>query len=375
MSASQAPIRSCSEDDFMLPPHSARPTRLPFWPAFILLGALAGGLALRAADEARPAKAELPADLALVPPDAPGFFCFQVGPYWHGSEAEALKKIAQAHPVVITSWTQDLEKHIGLPVADLERAVVFFADLGKMGDFVAVLTTRKPFDRDKVLGTLVPDAKETKAGAKTYYTSEENPHGVAIVNNRTFLVGRAEVVRSFLARPAATGAGPLGEAIRAAAGKHLLVVGMVPTAFSAAVKNAGPQGKPFVPLMKANSWQIVVEADKDLRLNLRMTFASEEMAKEGQAALRAVWPPLGNYFEFCEKQMPPFLERESAKYPGVKDLAPRLEKTLQSARAGLKAFTTERKGTTVQGSVRVKTDEPVTAFVLLLSMAPRPAKQ
>jgi hypothetical protein len=149
---------------------------------------------------------------------------------------------------------------------------------------------------------------------------------------------------------------------------------MVPTAFLAPVKNSGPQGKPFVPLMEAKSWQIVVDADKDLRLNVRMTFASEEAAKEGQAALKTVAPPLGNYFEFCEKQMPPFLKRESAKFPGVKDLAPRLESTLQSARAGLKDFTSECKGATVQGSVRVKTDEPVTAFVLLLSMAPRPAK-
>ncbi len=73
--------------------------------------------------------------------------------------------------------------------------------------------------------------------------------------------------------------------------------------------------------------------------------------------------------------MPPFLEREPGKYPGVKDLAPRLERTLQSARAGLKDITTDRKGATVLGSARVKTDEPVTSFVLLLSMAPRAAKR
>jgi hypothetical protein len=127
--------------------------------------------------------------------------------------------------------------------------------------------------------------------------------------------------------------------------------------------------------MEAKSWQVVVGAGKDLRLNVRLTFASEEAAKEGEAALKAVAPPLASYFEFAEKQMPPFLKRESGKYPGVKDLAPRLESTLQSARAGLKDFTTERKGATVPGSLRVKTDEPVTSFVLLLSMAPRPAKQ
>jgi hypothetical protein len=355
---------------------SVRPARRPRWSAYFLLAAVAAGPALRAADEARPAKADLPADLALVPADAPAFLCLQVGPYWNGREAEALKKVTQAHPVVVSSVTPDLEKSFGLSMADLERVVVVFPDLAKMGDFVAILTTRKPFNRDKVLGALVPDAKETKAGATTYYTSAKSLHGVGALNERTLLVGgRASAVRAFLSRPAAAGGGALGEAIRAAAGKHLLVVGLVPTGFLATVKNSGPRGKPFVPLLEAKSWQITVGAPEDLRLHVRMTFASEEAAKEGEAALKAVAPPLAGYFEFCAKQMPPFLKRESAKYPGVKDLAPRLERTLESARAGLKDFTTERKGTTVLGSLRIKTDEPATSFVLLLSMAPRPAKE
>lgn len=357
----------------MLRLRRGRPGRRPWWSAFLLLGALPDGPAVRAAD--------LPADLALVPADAAAFLCLRVVPYWNGREADALKKVSQAHPVVVTSiftpafsGANDIEKGTGLSVAEIERAVVVFPDLAKMGDFVAVLTTRKPFDRDKVLGALVPDPKEVKAGGKTFFTSDKSKHGVRVVNDRTLLLGNAAAVRSFLGRPPAAG-GALGDAIQTAAGKHLLVVGLVPTAFLAAVKNAGPQGKPFVPLMEAKSWQIVVGAEKDLRLDVRMTFASEEAAKEGEAALKAVAPPLASYLEFCEKQMPPFLKREEAKYPGVKDLAPRLESTLQRAGAGLKDFTVERKGTTVLGSLRVKADEPVTSFVLLLSMAPRAAKQ
>ncbi len=357
----------------MLRRRRGRPGRRPWWPAFLLLGALPGGPAVRAAD--------LPADLALVPADAPAFLCLRVSPYWTGGEAEALKKVSQAHPVVVTSMftpafspANDFEKALGLSVADIERVVVVFPDLAKLGDFVAVLTTRKPFNRDKVLGALVPDAKEAKAGGQTYFTSDKSQHGVRVVNDRTVLAGGAEAVRAFLSRPASSG-GALAEAIQTAAGNHLLVVGVVPTTFLPAVKNAGPQARPFVPLLEAKSWQIVVDAEKDLRLNVRMTFASEEAAKEGEWGMKAAAAALASYFEFAAKQMPPFLEREPGKYPGVKDLAPRLERTLQSARAGLKDITTDRKGATVLGSARVKTDEPVTSFVLLLSMAPRAAKR
>jgi hypothetical protein len=353
----------------MLPLRRVRSACRPRWPVFVLLVALVSAPPVRAADE------PLPPDLPLVPAGAPAFLCLRVGPYWNGREAEALKKVSQSHPVVVTSIASDLEKATGLPPAELERAVVVFQGQ-KVDDYVAILTTRRPFDRGKVLGTLVPEAKEAKAGGQTFFTSDKSKLATRVVNDRTLLLGNAEGVRSFLARPAGAGEGALGGPIRAAAGKHLLVVGLVvPPVLLAAVKNAGPQARPFVPLMEAKSWRIVVDADKDLRLNVRMTFASEEAAKAGEAALKAVASPLASYFQFCEEQMPPFLKRESEKYPGVKDLAPRLEKTLQSARAGLKDFAVERKGTTVLGGLRVKTDEPVTAFVLLLSMAPRAAKQ
>jgi hypothetical protein len=362
------------EDQLMLRLHRGRPARRRWWWVFFFLAALAGGTPLCAADEARPAKADLPADLALVPPGAPVFLCFQVGPYWNGPEAEVLKKVTQAHPVVVTSIANDLEKQTGLAMSDIEQVVVSFPG-EKLIDPLMIITTRKPFDRDKVLGALVPDAKEAMAGATKFYTSDKSILGVRVVNDRTLLLGDAEWVRTFLARPAAAGGGALEETVKAAAGKHLLVVGVVPTILRAEVKNAGPKGEPFVPLMEAKFWELTVDAAEDLRVNVRMTFASEESAKEGQTALKAVGPALAGYLEFCEKEMPPFLKRESAKYPGAKDLSPRLQGTLQNARAGLKGFTSERKGSAVEGSLRIKTDEPVTSFVLLLSMSPRPAKE
>jgi hypothetical protein len=235
--------------------------RLAILWAACLAAVLTGGRPSFAADDAKAAKA-LPADLALVPPDAAAFLCLEVGKHWNGPEAESLKKITQAHPLVLTWETKDFEKEIGLRMADIERILLVFPDF-EAGGFVYIFTTGKPFDRDKVLGALVPGSKETKVGAKTYFVSDKSKFGVRLLNDRTILFGSDKDMRAFLSRPAADKGGALRSAVAAAADKHLLVAGVNPSAFLAAVKNSGEKGKNFVPLFEAKSWRITADAAKE----------------------------------------------------------------------------------------------------------------
>jgi hypothetical protein len=343
--------------------------------AACLVAALTSGAPSLAADDAKAAKTELPADLGLVPPDAAAVLCLQVGPYWKGAEAESLKKITQAHPIVVTWWTRDLDKQIGLSMADIERVVAVVPDFTATDEFAVLLTTRKPFDRVKVLGVLVPQAREMKVEAKKYYVSDKSPFGVQVVNERLLLVGLAKGVRGFLSRPDTKLGGALRPALATAADKHLLIAGVNPAAFLSAVKSSGEKGKAFVPLIEAKSWRITVDAAKELRINLRLDFADEKAAKQGQTALKGIVEPLIGYFSMGEKQMGAFLQREADKYKGIMEISTRLPNVLKSTRAALEQFKSEQKGSTVQGTLSIETGEPATSFVLLLSMMPRAAKE
>ncbi len=329
-----------------------------------------------AADESKPAETALPADLALVPSDAALFVRLDVGSYWNGSEAESLKKIAQAHPIVLTWETKDLEKETGLRIDEIERVVLVVPDFKAQGNIVAaIFTTSKPFNRDKVLSTVVPEPKEKTIGAAKYFVSDKKENAVRIVNERTLMEGSAKGLPAFLRRPRAAKEGALHQAVAAATQKHFLVAGMIPTVFLPAIKNAGEQGKAFVPLFAANAWRITVDAGKELRINLRLDFADEKAAKEGQTALQGLVKPLTDFTEFAEKGMNDFFKREANQYKGIAEISSRYPKLLQSTRAALKEFQSEQKGTTVQGTLRIKTEEPATSFVLLLSLMPRAAKK
>jgi hypothetical protein len=275
---------------------------------------------------------------------------------------------------VLTWWTKDLEKQIGLSMADIERVVMVTHDIKEINDVIFLLTTRKAFDRDKVFAALVPEAKEEKIGAKTYYVSPKSSLSAQVVNERVLLAGMTLGVKKFLSRPAAKQRGTLQQAVATAADKHLLVAAANPSAFLPAVKNSGEKGKPFVPLFEAKSWRITVDAAKELQINLRLDFADEAAAEKGQTALKNLVEPLIDFTFFADKGMKDFYKREADKYKGITELSSRYPKLFENTRAALKEFKSEQKGSTVQGTLRIKTDEPVTSFVLLLSMMPRGAK-
>jgi hypothetical protein len=342
--------------------------------AFVL-GILLGSRSPSFADEGRAKKIDLPADLALVPSDVAGFASLEIAALWNGGEAAALKKVSEAHPIVILWTVRHLEKTIGLTLAEIKRVVAVVPDFKSMDEGVVILTTVKPYDRKKVSAAVVPNAKEDKIKDKTFFTSEASGFGLHFVNDSTLLLGNPKGVRTFLARPAPAKSGLLESAIRTATEKHFLVAGVNPSSFLGAVKNGDEKGKKFVPLFEAKSWRITVDAVKELRINLRLDFADDKKAKEGQTALQGIGESLVGYFAYLDKGMSDFYKREADKYKGIGELSSRLPNALKNTSAALKEFKNERKGSTVQGTVRIKTDEPVTTFVLLLSMMPRAAKK
>jgi hypothetical protein len=347
------------------------PRRVPL--AAFLLACLFGATRLAADEPARPAKPALPPDLALVGDEAL-LVALQVSRHTTGPEAASLERIAQAHPVVVTSEARQFEKVFGPRLADLERVLVLVPALHATENAVVVLTTVKPFDQDKLLTALVPGAKEAKAAGKVYHASAKANLAAHVLDRRTLVLGGPEGVRKLLERGAPAGAGALAGAVKAAAGRPLLLIGMDPRGFAAAVEKGGAAGKPYLPLFKARSWQVRAEADKGLNLHLRLTFPDKEAATAARGALQKALGQLDPYLAGAEKEFPPFLKREAAKYKGAAELAKAYGDTLAAARAGLKEFKVEQEGAVLRGTIRIKGDRPATALVLLVSLAPRPAK-
>jgi hypothetical protein len=346
------------------------------YPVVVLITCLVAPLAdprVRADEKPRKPKASLPADLALVREDS-AFIRIEVGRYWNGSEGETLKKVSRAHPIVWTFEASDLEKTVGLAADNVERVLVLIPSFKKMNG-VLVLTARKPFDTHKALKVLVPGGQEAKVGTRSYIADNKAKLAAHAADRNTVLAGDPGVLRELLQRGPGK-AEALGEAVRAAARSPLLAAGMVPSSLAALVEKASPASKPYLPLFKARSWQVTAEAGKkELRFDFRLSFPDRASAAAGRPALETALRQLDGYLAVAEKEMPSFYKREAPKYKDAASLAKPLGQTLKSARAALGVFKAEQDGERVQGSLRMKVENPATAFLLLLSMVPRPAKE
>jgi hypothetical protein len=329
--------------------------------------ALAGWLDGRAfADTAAPpGRAALPPELALVPRDMAGVISIRVADIWNSDAAASVRKMVKDEPEV-GKMTMFLEQSLGLTVTDLERVILIVPPPDSRAQPIFVIRTGKAFDRDKVLGALVPGAKEEKVGGKSLYTSAKSRQALAVVNDRIFLTGQGEELQKFLERAAAKkGDGPLSEALARAADKNQIVVGLGGPAVAKEMKKDLPP--PLAPLTEAQSAIITINTGKELVVNVRLPFATEEAAKEGEKAAEAG-------LEMARKAIPMLIdkvEKQPADDPLYKTMQAKVVRALKDTEKALKRAAPERKGSVVEGTLRVET--PDTVSMLVLFMMPRAA--
>jgi hypothetical protein len=356
--------------------HRNAPLALPLgrragWFAALLLAILAMAawtdLAGRAAAEeaAPPGRAALPPELALVPRDAPGVISIRVADVWNSDAAAPWRKMIKDEPD-LAMMQMFLEKALGLSVTDLDRAVLIIPPPDSHVQPIFVIRTGKPFDKDKVLGALVPGAKEEKVGGMSYFPKPNGRDALAVVNERVFLVGPAKELREFLERPAEKKAdGPLSDALTRAAGKNQIVVGLNGPAVAKEMKKDLPP--PLAPLAEAQSATLTINAGKELVAHARASFATEEAAKEGEKAAEAG-------LELARKSIPMLIEKiekEPTNKEFEKTLQAKMVRSLKDTEKALKSAKAERKGSVVEGTLRVET--PDTISMLFLFLMPRGA--
>jgi hypothetical protein len=218
---------------------------------------------------------------------------------------------------------------------------------------VALVTTVKPYERERLLFMISPEKRQMRAGTTSYYVGQKYPAAVHFLNDRTFVLGLGKDVKRFLERPIGKEtSGPLSDALVAATGPHTLVVGARPRLLIPIEKKDVPapyQG--YLPLLDAKSATLSLDAGQDLRMDLRLVFANEEEAKKGQTAARQGLGLIGLIFA----QLPGQLKKSHP--PSLDPLMPKLLKLIEGAGKAVVEFEPQRKALLVEHKMRMQSPD------------------
>jgi prepilin-type processing-associated H-X9-DG protein len=297
-------------------------------------------------------KAALPADLALVPPDAITFSHVRVADLWKSPAGvqlqQHLKQLAKGQANLV----EDVEKALGTNLSQIERLTVIFANPGPTP--ICVVATTQPYERAKVLASAVPGAKETKHKERTYYSVSDR--AVSFVNDRLYVIGLVNEVQSLLDQPAQKAAGPLSGALRLAARKHSITSALNVSFASKQIpeNQLPPQAEPLKPLLQAEFACLMMDFGEETEALLRVAFTSDDGAKEGGKAIKA---GVALAREALTKDL-----KELAKQSDIgKNFIPLMEQ----AETGLQGAEIEQKGPAVELFMRLKGDWAAPSVALL----------
>jgi hypothetical protein len=235
---------------------------------------------------------ELPADLDAVPRNAMGFVHVRAAELWRSEWAKDLRYLVdKAGP---DTW-KDFEKKCPFDPAILDRMTLIFltpqtfnnpfpnVDPEAMSALVLVRTS-KPFNHIPLI--LALGAREKVYRHHVYYFNEELWSGLAVIDERTFIVGSEEsLVRFFELSRQKTRSGPLQTALATAAGKHQVVVGLNPPLLAKA-EGSGFMPPPLQKLLASHCLTLSLELDDNIRFHTRLDYPDENGARDGEIALR-----------------------------------------------------------------------------------------
>jgi hypothetical protein len=240
---------------------------------------------------AGPTRTDRP-DLDVVPPNALGFIHLRAADLWRTDWAKDIRYLVdKAGP---DAW-KAFEKKCPIDPATLDRITVILLTPETLGmpfprvdpeamSALVLVTTNKPFDRLTLIQALGP--KEKVYRHHVYYFNEELWSGLAIVDERTFLIGSEEaLVRFFEMSRRQDPAGPLQAALAEAHAKHQVVIGLNP-----ALLGKSQEAKFMPPAMQqllgAHAGILTLDLDDGIQLKTRLDFLNQDKAGAGEKAMR-----------------------------------------------------------------------------------------
>jgi hypothetical protein len=354
--------------------------------AFAVVAAAALYLVARptcyAADKDAPAPKGVAAPFDFVPPDAEWFMTVRVGDLWAhpvaktwrmGGEAwrNAWRKAGKELPDDSQRLLSDLERFLDsgremhIAPDEVERITLF--SLKEPPYALTAMTMLKPYDRKAILAAIEKIASRsisvTKTDGRSPSVISKISLSVHFFDERTFLVGSKEAMDDYLHGKAGNKEGPAVPALRLAAEKHLVVVGMDAAAYA---RKLPPGNTPYAPLLKAQLAALVVDLDDQFKANLRLTFANEADAKAAAVGLDAALGMFRNQFAL-----------RAATFSKYVVQSPKMTALLDDVQTALKAAKADQKGATVTVEAAMKIDPDTTTAALTegASMIEKAAKR
>jgi hypothetical protein len=222
----------------------------------------------------RGSQTELLDELDLIPPDAHIVIAARGTEWWTSPcrqqfERQLIEEDPYYNPR--KNWLASLP-------SDTER-FTFVTFSHRLGHW-CVVTTRKPYDRYRLLDKLARNANELMHQDKTYYMSPFDGSSLHFLSDRQFVLGSEDGMRAFL-DAVGSQQGPLQNTVKAATREHQVVI---------AVHNAPTLShhQAFYPIDSYFLWgalqdgTLTLDAGPVTRIGLEYRFPEERAAREAE---------------------------------------------------------------------------------------------
>src|SRR5262249_22397974 len=206
----------------------------------------------------------------------------RVADIWRSDALKEMRTLlAKAGPQALRA----LDERFVPALSSLDRLTIVVSAPGPREPAIGFyVTMSKPFDKEKVVGKSLADSEEEKVGALAFHVNRRLNTAVAVVDERTLLLGPANSVRAFLDKPSNAN-GPLQEAAKLATANAPVAIGVSVGSLPDIPRDRIPPQ--LVALLSAKLLTATVEFGKEPRVNLSLQFASADEAIEGEKAARA----------------------------------------------------------------------------------------
>ena len=317
----------------------------------LLLAVLTAGQTLPADKEAK--AAALPADLAKIPSDGMLILSQRVADLW---DSELLKPALQKYGKELEGSLKDFRERFGLSPEQIERGtVLFLSPPPPPEEPLWFVRTVKPYDLAKLVAA-VKNVKTKKYKDEMLYVGEKD-WTIYPLDDRSLVYGRLSEVNALIDHPQPKTEGNLAAALRLAAGKHSMVMGINIKRFTDSVGAQLPgEVEPFLPLLQAHSATFSADLAADSRAAAVLTFATE---KDAKAAIKPA--------EAGIVLLRSGLNRILAEVGKNKDTKELLQ-LLKLSQGSLKEARIEQKGATLNAALEIKIDAAAAGLAVAQAM-------
>ena len=230
--------------------------------------------------------AAMPADLAVVNPNAIGFVHVRLAEVWHHKAMANMRMIvAKAGPKALAA----LDDQFVPKPSTAERVTTIIIppfSVGSEPDFVVALRFTDPFDQAEVLRSYCPDGQMKRSGSTIYFAQEKGPVAVHFPDDRTLVIGGSKSLGPYLGwAPKVEGA--LTPAIATARDGQFPAIAAINVAATPQYPDIGEQLPPeYRPLARTRLVVATMGLADQVTLTMKMTYRDPDAAAEAEKALK-----------------------------------------------------------------------------------------